>query len=53
MFQVHFVLSVSQPWNQPFLKGALIQFSGGYLENKILVLGIGASQLRGALSEQS
>lgn len=32
------VLSPSQPWNQPFLKGALVQFSAEYLEVKILVL---------------
>lgn len=32
MFQVHLVLSLSHPWNQSFLKGALIQLSGGYLE---------------------
>lgn len=32
MFQVHLVLSLSHSWNQSFLKGALIQLSGGYLE---------------------
>ena len=38
MFQAPVVLSLRYPWNQPFLKGALIQFSGGYLEIKIFVL---------------
>ena len=32
------VLSLSQPCKQPFLKGALLQFSAEYLEVKILVL---------------
>lgn len=39
-FRVYLILSLSQPWNQPFLKGALIQFRGGYLEQKIWVVSV-------------
>lgn len=36
---VHLLYPLSQPWNQPFLQGALVTFSGQcYLETKIWVL---------------
>lgn len=38
MFQGPVVLSLRYPWSQPCLKGALIQFSGGYLGIKTFVL---------------
>ena len=36
LFQSHLVLSLSQPWNEPFLQGAMVPFSGRwYLEVNI------------------
>lgn len=39
MFQTHLVLSIPQPYNQPFLQGALVCFGGKcYLETKTRML---------------
>lgn len=41
MFQAHLVFSLTQPWNQPFLQGSLVPFSGEWcLETRIWVLGV-------------
>ena len=41
MFQAHFILSLHQLWNQPFLQGALILFRGEcYLETKSWTLAV-------------
>lgn len=57
MFQAHFLLLLSQPWNQSFLSGVLVPFSEEqYLEdNPMLVVftAIGMSLFPGPLSEKA
>lgn len=49
ILQTHLVLSQLQSWNEPFLQGALVFFSGRYLETKIWVPGV----LRGLMASGS
>lgn len=41
IFQVHLLSSLYQPWNRPFLQGALVPFGGvRYSETRIWMLGV-------------